>query len=294
MTMAKLAWEALPAARVAAIEDHIGPVIKAEAITTGLMPGLAAVVHAGRGRYFVKAAPHDSPAAGLYAREMAAGSALPAMAPAPRLLFASDADGWLVMVFACLEGRDADLSPGSPDLPGAASALTAIGSLPAWETAPPVTGNVAALQHKAAALLSGQPGGPPWDMYAAAIDGFDARRLASGHLVHYDLHPGNLKVTGDGQVLAVDWAFACSGAAWIDAALLIPRLIEAGHDPAAAEGVMQELPAWQAAPPADVTALAALWTMFREYKALHGPPGSRTFRAQAALAGRSWISYRLR
>lgn len=294
MTMAKLAWEALPAGRVAAIEDHTGPVVKAEAITRGVMPGLAAVVHAERGRYFVKAALHDSPASGLYAREMAASIALPSMAPAPRLLFASDAGGWLVMVFACLDGRDADLSPGSPDLPGAASALTAIGSLPAWETAPPVTDNVAALQHKAAALLSGQPGGSPWAMYAAAIDGFDARCLAGGHLVHYDLHPGNLKVTSDGQVLAVDWAFACSGAAWIDAALLIPRLIEAGHDPAAAEGVMQRVPAWRAAPPADVTALAALWTMFREYKALHGPPDSRTFRAQAALAGRSWISHRLR
>lgn len=294
MTMAKLAWEALPAGRVAAIEDHTGPVIKAEAITTGLMPGLAAVVHAGRGRYFVKAAPHDSPAAGLYAREMAVGSALPAMAPAPRLLFASDAGGWLMMVFACLEGRDADLSPGSPDLPGAASALTAIGSLPAWETAPPVTGNVSALQHKAAALLSGQPGGPPWDMYAAAIDGFDASSLAGDRVVHYDLHPGNLKVTADGQVLAVDWAFACSGRAWIDAAFLIPRLIEAGHSPADAEALMEALPAWNDARPADVTAVAALWTMFREYKAIHGPVDSRTFRAQAARAGRSWVSHRMR
>jgi hypothetical protein len=34
--------------------------------------------------------------------------------------------------------------------------------------------------------------------------------------------------------------------------------------------------------------------MFREYKALHGPLDGRTFRAQAAQAGRSWVSHRMR
>jgi hypothetical protein len=92
--------------------------VKAESITGGLMPGLATVLHADRGRYFVKAVPQDSPAASLYAREMAASAALPAVASAPRLLLASDRGGWLVMMFAFADGKDADLSPGSPDLPG--------------------------------------------------------------------------------------------------------------------------------------------------------------------------------
>jgi hypothetical protein len=43
-----------------------------------------------------------------------------------------------------------------------------------------------------------------------------------------------------------------------------------------------------------VTALAALWTMFREYKAIHGPEGARAFREQAARAGRAWVEYRMR
>jgi hypothetical protein len=42
-----------------------------------------------------------------------------------------------------------------------------------------------------------------------------------------------------------------------------------------------------------VTALAALWTMFREYKAIHGPVEIRAFRQQAARAGRSWVEYRM-
>ena len=56
---------------------------------------------------------------------------------------------------------------------------------------------------------------------------------------------------------------------------------------------MAHTPAWRAAPPGSVTALGALWTMFRECKALHGPIDGRTFWAQAAQAGRSWVTHRM-
>ena len=240
--MGKLQWESLPPGRVAAIEDLTGPVLKAESVTGGLMPGLAAVLHAGNGRYFLKAVPASSPAASLYEREMSANAVLPTSVPAPRLQFHSDAEGWLVMVFDYLAAKDADLSPGSPQLAGVLAAVGKIGTVPAGD-AVPVTQNVAALQDKAAALLGKHPGGQPWDMYRAAIDGFNDNGLVGGSLVHYDLHPGNLKVTGRGDVLAVDWAFACTGASWIDAALLVPRLIEAGHCPTSAERLVAEMPA---------------------------------------------------
>jgi Ser/Thr protein kinase RdoA (MazF antagonist) len=275
------------------IEDRTGPVLKAESTSGGLMPGLAAVLDTSNGRCFLKAVQASSPAAGLYEREMTANDALPASVPRPRMLFSSTAGGWLVMVFDCLDGRDADLSPGSDDLAAVLATLTEIGSVPAWDAAPPVTYNLTALLDKAAALLEKQPDGHPWDMYRAATDGFSDSSLAGRGLVHYDLHPGNLKVTGSGQVLAVDWAFACSGATWTDAAVLVPRLIEAGHSPADAEQLMAHLPAWRAAPPDAVTAFGALWTMFREYKARYGPADSRAFRAQAAQAGRAWISHRM-
>lgn len=290
--MGKLQWESLPSDRVVAIEDLTGPVLKAESVTSGLMPGLAAVLHAGNGRYFLKAVPAASPAARLYEREMSANAVLPASVPAPRMRFCSDAGGWLVMVFDYLDARDADLSPGSPDLARVLAALGEIGAVPE-SGAVPVTQNVAVLRDKAAALLGKHPGGHPWDMYQAAINGLDDHDLLGGNLVHYDLHPGNLKVTADGRVLAVDWGFACSGAPWIDAALLLPRLIEAGHSPASAERLMSQIRSWHAAPPSAVTALGALWTMFREYKALHGPVNGRAFRAQAARAGRAWIAHRM-
>lgn len=292
--MGTLAWEALPAGRVQAIENRVGPVIKAESVTGGLMPGLAAVLHTEHRRYFLKAAPPGSPAFHLYEREMTANAYLRTDVPAPRIVFASDHGGWAVMLFGYLDAADADLSPASPDLAGVLEAVTRISSVRAWNTAPPAVTNVAVLRSKAAALLDKRLPGYPWDMYAAALAGFDERALTGDRLVHYDLHAGNLKVAGDGAgVVAVDWAFACAGAAWIDAAFLIPRLIEAGHSPADAERTMLGLAVLQAAPSAAVTALAALWSMFREYKAMYGPQDSRPFRAQAAQAGRSWVGYRL-
>ncbi len=292
--MEKLQWESLPSSRVAAIEGLTGPIVKAESVTNGLMPGLAAVVHAGNGRYFVKAAPADSPASRLYEQEMAANGVLPASVSAPPMRYSSREGGWLVMVLDYLEAQDADLTPSSPDLDGILDALAVISAAPVWDSAPLVAANVATLQDKAAALLSKQSVGQPWGMYRAAVERFDAAALTGNHLVHYDLHPGNLRITKDAQVAVVDWAFACAGAPWIDAAFLVPRLIEAGHSPASAERLMSRLPVWRTAPASTVTALAALWTMFREYKAIYGPEDARPFRQQAAHAGRSWIEYRMR
>jgi hypothetical protein len=245
--VSKLPWESLPPGRVAAIETVTGPVVKAESVSAGLTPGLTAVLHT------VNGAPADSPAARLYERELAANATRLAGLPAPRMLLGSGDNGWLLMVFEFLQVRDADLSPGSPDLDAALAAVAAIGSVRAWDTAPPVTENVSVLTEKAVALLGKRPGGHPWDMYRAAVEGFDAAPLGGDQLVHYDLHAGNLKITENGAGIAVDWAFACA-----------------------------------------VTGLAALWTVFREYKASYGPEDARAFRGQAARAGRGWVEYRTR
>lgn len=101
--MSKLPWESLPADRVAAVEELTGPVIKAESAADGLMPGMAAVLHTGTGRYFLKAVPVDSPAASLYEREMRANAGLPRDVPSPRTRYSSAGGGWLVMPFDYLE-----------------------------------------------------------------------------------------------------------------------------------------------------------------------------------------------
>ncbi|MFJ2030735.1 phosphotransferase family protein [Streptosporangium sp. NPDC087985] len=110
-------------------------------------------------------------------------------------------------------------------------------------------------------------------------------------LLHYDLHSGNFRID-DGRPYVIDWAFAARGAAWVDAVMLAPRLVEAGHIPEQTEALLARVPAWRSAPANAVTGLAALWTLFRLYKARFGPVEGRDFRARAAEAGRAWVRYR--
>lgn len=285
-------WEDLPRENTAAIERQFGRIIKAEPLSGGLMPGLAAVLHAEDGqRWFLKAAPPDSPARHLFERELTANAGLPEEAPAPRLRHARDT-GWIVLVFNHVDGRHADLSPGSPDLPGVVNMVRAVGTLSARDDAPDVAGHVTELQMKTARLLASHPDGELQRLIAAATHALDIRELAGQRLVHYDLHSGNLLVTGGG-VVAVDWSFAGKGAAWIDAALLVPRLIAAGHSPGDAELMVSALPAWRSAPRAAVTGLAAYWTAFRAYKASYGPEPTREIRTRAARAGQAWVHHRM-
>lgn len=292
MSVRRPQWDDLPRGARAAVESKCGAVLKAESASDGIMPGVAARLHTESGRVFVKAIPNHSRAVRLYVRERDANLALADGVPAPRMLWSGDAEGWMLLLFEFIErGRSADLSPTSPDLPGVLDALSRLGR--AGGPLPPVSVNLEVLREKAAALLAQNLDGPQWGMYADALDRLSWTALAGDALLHYDLHGGNL-LTAGGRTYLIDWSFACRGAAWIDAAMLVPRLVGAGHTPAQAESLMAAVPAWKAAPADAVTGLAALWTMFREYKTLHGPQEGRAFRARAAEAGRSWMRHRMR
>ncbi|GAA2118786.1 phosphotransferase family protein [Actinomadura alba] len=294
--MTKLHWEDLPDQARTAVEAHCGTVLKAESHAQGLMPGLAARLHTADGdSVFLKGVHSDSPAAGLYARERNVNWVLPHTVPAPRMLWSAEAAGWALMLFEYLPGDSADLTPGSPDLPEVLQTVAWLGDMLTpceWPDAPAVALNVEPLLDKAAALLR-KPDGelPNGAMYAAAVDAFEPAALAGDTLLHYDLHAGNVR-TVNGTMYVVDWSFAAVGATWVDAVMLAPRLIEAGHTPEQAEALLAELPAWKTAPSAAVTGLAALWTLFREYKARYGPPAVRADRARAAAAGRTWLHHR--
>lgn len=292
--MPAITWEDLPAEIQHAVQDHTGQPIKAEPLAQGIMPGLATRLHTTDRDAFVKAVPASSSAAGQYRRELESNQALPAAVPAPRMRWGTETGGWIVMVFDYIPGREADLSPGSPDLPAVLTTVERLANTLTpcpWPDAPTVTDNVSVLQEKAHRLLS-KPSAtvPDRDRYSRALESFDPAHLSGDAMLHYDLHPGNVHISG-GQVYVLDWSFGCRGAAWIDAAMLAPRLIEAGHTPQQTEDLISRLPTWEHAPASAVTALAALWTMFREYKSLYGPENVREYRAQAANAGRTWMDH---
>jgi len=294
--MSRTHWEDIPGRARAAVEAAVGRVLKAETVEGGIMPGTAARLHLeDSSSVFLKAIHSTHPGAMLHRREAWAARALPEEVPAPRLLWRGDVAGWLLMAFEFVNdnSRTADLSPGSPDLPAVLDTIAGLGEMltPSPDDAVPVIDNIRPLLSKGRHLLD-KPAGvlSDRDVYVAALERFDPGMVRGDTLLHYDLSAGNLLV-GHGRVWLLDWSFAARGAAWVDAAMFAPRLVEAGHAPDAVDGMLERVPSWRTAPRDTLVGLAALWTMFRLYKSLYGPEEVREARARAAVAGRAWLDH---
>jgi hypothetical protein len=290
-----MGWDDLPATVRGDIEAACGTIRHVTPIPPGLTAGTAARLDTVTGPVFVKALPDDSPSAPLYQRELHVNATLPDALPAPALRWGGHRAGWVTLAFDHVTAHhDVDLAPGSRDLDDLVDLVAALGDAltpnPADEV-PPVTGNVAFLLRRADAVLAA----PPADLeslpcYQRACAGFDLDALAGDMLLHADLHEGNLIAAE--RLHLIDWGLACHGAAWVETALLIPRLIAGGHTPEQAEALAAGVPEWKSAPEAAVTGLAAVWSLFREFVARNGPQQIRESRARAAAAGRAWVEYR--
>ncbi|GGO82689.1 phosphotransferase [Nonomuraea cavernae] len=291
------AWEDLPDVVRDAVETRFGLVLKAESATSGIMPGVVArldIEDGDREHVFLKAIDRNHEAAHLHLRERWAGENLPGDVPAPRMLWATTLGGWHAAVWEYVDAaRHADLTPGSANLGPVLDTIALLGTrlTPCPNGATPVSANVKALLAKGKALLA-KPAGALADRepYEAAFEGLDLAHLRGDTLLHYDLSASNLLVTGQ-RVRVVDWSFAARGAAWLDAALFAPGLVEAGHTPVKADELLSTLPPWKTAPQAAVVGIAAAWTLFRDYKARYGPEEVREARARAAEAGHAWMTY---
>lgn len=276
-------WELMPSSVRAAVEERTGAIVKAEPLVKGPAPGIAAVLYGPGGeRHVLKAAPVDSPAAHVYLNELNVSASMPLSLPAARMRYGTAVGGWIVMLFEYLpDARHADLSPGSDDLDGVIGALGAVSSTAAWDGLRPVSDNVARLRSAADRLVAVLHDSVVKDLYVASTVNFDSESLEGGNLVHYDLHAPNILVS-EGQVHMIDWAFGCAGAEGLDAVLLLPRLVVAGHEPMEALDTIAGVSGWRALP---VTAVVALWTMFRHYKAVRGPSEHRGRYVPSITAG---------
>lgn len=286
-------WEDLPVEVRGDVEIHTGEIVDAESVATSLASGWAAVLHAKDGeRWFFKGCPMDSPAAHLYVQEMDANAVMLDGIPAPQMRHASIRE-WAIMVFDFLpDAASVDLSPGSPDLGLVVDLITAIGSTAA-PGGMPVTRNIAQLASAGGRLLGELEDGELRSMYANAVFGLNTDDFVGDRLAHYDLKPGSLVKSG-GRLYGVDWAFACAARRGLDALLLVPRLIVAGHTAEQAEKVMSAVPGWGDFPPATITGLAAVWTMYRHYVADFGPPETRERYRPAIKAGQDWLAHRMK
>ncbi|MGW2094541.1 phosphotransferase [Promicromonospora sukumoe] len=240
--MHRRSWEELPTAVRHAVEAECGPVLRAEAPSAGRNSTFAAFLHTASGTVFVKGVPDYERLVTVHEHEIQVNARLrETVREAPRLLWVVRTEGWLLAGYETVPGEHADFTPGSPHVPAVVDALSRI----AQQLTPSPAPGVAPLRKRYARLAGWQ-----WlaDHHTDDLDAWEAGHLdlliqldndlpsilLGDCLVHGDIHQLNLLVDGD-QVHVIDWAWSRTGPPWVDAALLIARLIGEGHEPAHAE-----------------------------------------------------------
>ncbi|MEU0557459.1 hypothetical protein [Dactylosporangium sp. NPDC006015] len=239
MPTARIPYDALPPAALAAIEATTGPVLSFDSPAEGFNSAVAAKVHTATATYFVKALPSDHRWVWTQQRE---ADIAPYVRPVgPALIAHLVTSGWDILIFEALPGRHADYRPGSADLSSVADLIQRIGELPT----PPI--ELRDATQRLAAYVTVEN---------------DLQHFAGTTLLHTDWNSSNVIVGADTRI--VDWGWATRGAPWLDAGYWTIWLIAAGHTPASAERHGARIPAWQAATAEGLEAFAAanarLWS----------------------------------
>ncbi len=223
-SMQRIDWVELPPGLRLAVESRTGPVLTATTAAEGKNSEVAAFLRTVGGHVFIKGLRSDHPRVWTQEREAMVNPYIRHVGP--RLLWHVDTEGWNVLGFEHVAGRHADYSPRSPDLPLVVHAMQRLGATSCPE-----------LPLKRAE-----------ERWACYLDDGAALELLRGDtLLHTDYNPMNVLVAGD-TARIVDWAWPTRGAAWIDPACLVLRLMAAGHRPLEAEVWAAQVPAWAQAP----------------------------------------------
>lgn len=252
----------LPGPDIAAvIRPHTGDVLAVQHAEAS--SDLTALITGEKGTWFVKAV-RNRPGG---RRDSLVREALinPHVRPiSPAMHFQAEDPEWLALGFEAVDGRHADLTPGSPDLPAVVDVLTRIAALPL----PDVASDWRETR---------------WDRYTDRPD-----LLRGDALLYTDIHPSNILI-GE-RVWAVDWAWPTRGAAFIDPALLVLQLIAAGHSPERAEGWASTCPGWRDAAPEAIGAFASANAIM--YGTLADRRPDATWLGAMATASGVWAHHR--
>lgn len=306
---ARVPWADLPARIRAEVQQRLGsPVVDARTQVGGFSPGVAARLElADGGRAFVKAvSPAANPEApSLHRREGQIVAAFPASAPVPHLLWMLDDDpeGWVVLVFEDVEGRQPVVPWRADELDTVLEAMAALATeLSPSPLRPPLVGDAA--EAFGGADLS-------WASLMAVpsptLDAWSARHLAElvtleaaapeaargDALVHFDLRADNLLLTDDG-VRVVDWPHAHVAQPWVDLVWFAPSVAMQGGPPPQ-ELVARYWPAREADPAAldaVIAGVAAYFTATSLQAPSPGLPTLRAFQAAQAEVARDWLAER--
>ncbi|MDN3056161.1 aminoglycoside phosphotransferase [Streptomyces sp. SRF1] len=263
----RMHWDDLPAHTRDAVAARTGPIFAAATADKGLNSEIAATLDTRAGRVFVKGLRCDHPRAWTQQRETVIN---PYVAPlAPRLLWSINDGEWHLLGFEHLDGRPADYSPGSDDLPLVAEAITVLSGVRA-----PADVELKQIEQRLADYVDGPD---------------DAALLHGGTVLHTDWTPDNVLIV-DNVARVVDWAWPTRGAAWIDAACWVVWLVSTGHTPADAELWAAKTPEWSTA---SVLALDVFATAQRRlWAGIAADSPDVAWKRSLADAAQQWATYR--
>jgi aminoglycoside phosphotransferase (APT) family kinase protein len=304
----RLAWADAPGWLRAEVEARLGARV-AEAVSqpSGFSPGVAVRLRLADGRRaFLKAVgPEPNPdSPGRHRAEARIAATLPRSAPAARLLWSLDRDGWVALGFEDVDGAHPAVPWRPEELRRVLDLLAAMARIPAPPGVPPVAerlgGSFRGWRRLVAARAAGHDdlaGLDPWAarhlQRLAELEAGWPRAATGPTLLHGDLRADNLLLTPT-RVVAVDWPSACAGTAWVDLLLLLPSVaMQGGPDP---DAVFAAHPAARGADPAAVTATLAAWAGFLVGDARRPPPPGlptlRAFQLGQGLVALDWLRRR--
>ncbi len=268
--MERIAWEDLADDLKSAIEKRTGPILHAQTMTAGQNSPVSAAVTTADGKTFVKGLPAGGRQAASQHREAAVAPLVRHLSP--NLLWQFEDAGWHVLGYEHIDGRHADYSPGSPDPEALVPLMLALGEIEVFDAGP----------FKLAE-----------DRFKTYVD--DPKVLGIFHgrtLQHTDWVPQNVLISAQGPYL-IDWAWPTLGAAWMDPAFLLLRLMASGHTVRQAELYAAQFPAFADADPAHIGLFASanvrMWDEIERQAASHR---TRTWMRGVVKASREWEEYR--
>jgi aminoglycoside phosphotransferase (APT) family kinase protein len=302
----RLAWPDLPARVRAAVEEWLGsPVVSAATQPGGFSPGVAARLRtAAGGRAFVKAVgPEPNPTTHtMHRREARIAAALPASAPAPRLLWTLDEgeEGWIALGFEDVAGEHPAQPWRAEELERVLAALAemAVALTPAPVAATSASARFARQICGWRQLQAARPPGlDPWSLrhldVLAELEAAAPAAVAGNTLLHFDIRADNVLLTPE-RVFFVDWPHACVGAAWVDLIGLAPSVAMQGGP--APEALLARSALGRGADPGALTAAVAALAGYFTARSLEPPPPGlptvRAFQAAQGIVARRWLAER--
>lgn len=248
------------------IQAQAGPVLGARTAPAGLNSQLAVVLDTAGGQVFVKGLRTDHPGVVRQHREAMINPHV--LALAPRLRWQAEGAGWNLLAFDYIPGaRHADYTPGSADLPAVVQVLNRLQRIPCPDL----------------------PVKQAEQRWAAYLDDDAARDLLAGQtLLHTDFNPLNV-LMDSGNAWIIDWAWPTRGAAFIDPACFLLRLMLGGHTACEAEAWAARCDSWGTAPDKAIDAFALACARLYAEIAREDP---QPWKARLAAVAQEWARSR--